>query len=220
MPEIGIICGMAREALALGPLAGHPAVAIAISGARPDRAEAEALRLAGSGCRALVSWGIAGGLDPELPPGALLTPGLVIDQDGQRMQLHPDMIGASPGAAILGLDEMVMSVRAKAALAETGAVAVDMETHRVARAGLEAEIPVVAIRAVGDPAGRALPQLVASALGDDGRPRIGAVIWGLIRRPKDLPALVKVKQDTDLALAALLSSAPKLSDALISDARA
>jgi hypothetical protein len=106
--------------------------------------------------------------------------------------------------AILGLDRMVLSTAEKAALhARTGAVAVDMESHRVAVAAAAAGLPVLAVRAIGDPAGRALPALAARALGEDGRPRIGPVVAGLLRRPGDLAALLRVRRDTEAALAAL-----------------
>jgi hypothetical protein len=75
----------------------------------------------------------------------------------------------------------------------TGAVAVDMESHRIARVAAEsgAGLPALAIRAIGDPAGRALPALAATALGEDGRPRVGPVAAGLMRRPGDLAALLR-----------------------------
>ena len=214
MAEIGILCGMVREAEALGDLAHDPRVAVAISGARPDKAEAEARRLARNGCRLLVSWGIAGGLAPAYRPGEIIVPSAVMNSRGERFGLRPDLVGRKPGPVMLGLDEVVLSVRAKAALAATGAVAVDMETHRVAMVGQEHEIPVIAIRAVADPAGLALPKLAATALGEDGRPKIGSVVLGLLTRPFDLPALLTLKENTDDAITALGAEAAVLGEAV------
>ena len=67
-PAVGIVCGMVSEVRALGRWADDPRITIAVSGARPERAEAEARRLVAEGCRALMSWGVAGGLDPALVP--------------------------------------------------------------------------------------------------------------------------------------------------------
>ena len=221
----GIVCGMVSEVRALGRWADDPLVGIGISGARPDRAEAEARRLVAEGCRALLSWGVAGGLDPALAPGDLVIPGEVVAEDGGSWPLSHTVIarldrtiqtaemprpsrGMTGTGAILGLDRMVLSVAEKAALFErTGAVAVDMETHRVAQVAAEAGLPALAIRAIGDPAGRALPALAARALGEDGRPRIGPVVAGLLRRPGDVAALLRVRRDTEAALATLTAVA-------------
>ncbi len=217
----GIVCGMISEVRALGRWADDPRIAVAVSGARPDRAEAAARRLVAEGCRVLLSWGVAGGLDPALAPGEVVIPREVVAEDGARFPLSDTVIarldraiqtgemprssrGRAGSGAILGLDNMVRTVAEKADLYQrTGAVAVDMESHRVALAAAAAGLPFLAVRAIGDPAGRTLPALAARALGEDGRPRIGPVVAGLLRRPGDLAALLRVKQDTDAALAAL-----------------
>ena len=185
-PYLGIVCGMVSEVRALGRWADDPRIGIGISGARPERAESEARRLVAGGCRVLVSWGVAGGLDPALAPGDLVIPGQVVAEDGGSWPVAPDLRAAvvagipSPRQGqggeptLLGLERMVLSAAEKAALhARTGAVAVDMESHRVALVAAAAGLPMLSLRAIGDPAGRALPALVARALGEDGRPRIG-----------------------------------------------
>ena len=81
-PVLGIVCGMVSEVRALGRWADDPRIGIGISGARPGRAEAEARRLVAEGCRALVSWGVAGGLDPALAPGDLVIPAEIVAENG------------------------------------------------------------------------------------------------------------------------------------------
>ena len=226
----GIVCGMASEARALGRWANDPRIGIGISGARPGRAEAEARRLVAEGCRALLSWGVAGGLDPALVPGDLVIPAEVVAEDGRNWPVSQELSAAlaagvpSPlrgegqggGRHLLGLDRMVLSAAEKAALFErTGAVALDMESHRVALVAAAAGLPFLAVRAIGDPAGRALPALAARALGEDGRPRIGPVVAGLLRRPGDLAALLRVKRDTEAALAELAAVAETLIPAIL-----
>lgn len=217
-PVLGIICGMTSEVRALGRWANDPRIGIGISGARPDRAEAEARRLAAQGSRVLLSWGVAGGLDPELSPGSVVIPTNVLTQDEESwpasIYLRAAVVAGShssrcredqgEGGHLLGLDRMVLTVTEKATLfRHSGAAAADMESHRVALVAAEAKLPMLVIRAIGDPAGRALPALVTRALGEDGRPRIGQVIAGLLRRPGDLGALLRAKRDADAALAAL-----------------
>ena len=228
--DCGIVCGMVSEVRALGRWADDPLIGIGISGARPGRAEAEARRLVAEGCRALMSWGVAGGLDPALVPGELVFPAVVVAEDGGSWPLSRDLRAAvtagvpSPrrgegqggGPTLLGLERMVFSAAEKAALFErSGAVAIDMESHRVALVAAAAGLPFLALRAIGDPAGRALPALVARALGEDGRPRIGPVVAGLLRRPGDLAALLRVKRDTAAALAALAAVAETLIPAIL-----
>jgi hopanoid-associated phosphorylase len=217
---------MQSEVRALGRWADDPRVRIGVSGARPEHAETEARRLVADGCRVLLSWGVAGGLDPALVPGDLVIPAAVREEDGRSWTLSTEILGAvvdgAPslprrrGGRLLGLDRMVLSVAEKAALFERATVvAVDMETHRVALVAAEAGLPTVAIRAIGDPAGRALPELATRALDADGRPRIGPAIAGLLRRPGDLGALLRVKRDTDAALATLASAADQAIPAVL-----
>lgn len=210
-PVIGVIAGMESELSALGALRTDPRIATGVSGARPDQAEREARRLAAMGCRLLVSWGVAGGLHPGLRPGTLVAGTEVIEESGVRHVLVVPPIPDLRRARLMGLDRPAMTARDKAALhAASGADAVDMESHRIARAGEAAALPVMAIRAVGDPAARALPRLAADALGADGRPRIARVVLGLLTEPWALPALIRLKSDTDAALAALATFATRL----------
>ena len=70
------------------------------------------------------------------------------------------------------------------------------------------------MRAVSDPACRALPKVAAGALDADGRPRIASVLAGVLRSPADLPALVSAARDSRAALAALRNAADAVFGAL------
>ena len=206
-PLLGIVSGMQSELETLGPWRNDPRIAVAVSGARPGRAEAEARRLVVGGCRALLSWGIAGGLDPALTPGTLVVGEAVVDERGARDPLAV-IEGVAP-VTLAGLDHPVFLPDEKTSLrATSGAVAVDMETHRLARVGADAGCRVFAVRAIADPAERGLPRLVQHALDESGRPRIGRVLRELLARPADLRAILRVKKETDEALAALERAAP------------
>lgn len=222
---LGIICGMASEARALGRWAEDGPVRIGISGAVPERAEAEARRLVEAGCRLLMSWGVAGGLDPEARPGDLVIPSAVVDETGGCWPFSPELGAAAAagmpapfrwedhgqGRCILGLDRLVASPEDKQALfALTGALTVDMETHRVAQVAAAGRVPVLAVRAVGDPVEGRLPALVERVLGEDGEPRLGQVALGLMERPWDFAPLMRLKRETDAALEALGRAAERV----------
>jgi adenosylhomocysteine nucleosidase len=118
--------------------------------------------------------------------------------------------------AIVGSDKLLLDASAKTALrASTGAAAVDMESHRVAAVAAEAGLSCFAVRAISDPASRALPRLAKDALAPDGRARIGAVIGGLFRHPGDLPSLVAAARDSRAALAALRGAADAVLQSLL-----
>ena len=102
--------------------------------------------LDGFGCwGGIISFGCAGGLDPELASGdcvvatSVLTPDGVIATDPDWSRVLLDRLpGARPGL-LAGTDAPLATAAAKAALwRDAGAVAVDMETHAAALAGLDA----------------------------------------------------------------------------------
>lgn len=213
---------MAAEARALGRWTDHPGVRVAVTGARPEAAEAAARTLSAAGAGILLSWGIAGGLDPRHAPGTLVVGTAVITPSRRCIVLTvvPDGIPGTVAGPLLGADAVLLSPAVKAALhGDTGAIAVDMETHRVAEVALSSGLRCAAVRAVSDPAGRSLPALAASALGPDGQPRIGAVFAEIVRRPGDLPALLRAATDSRAALAALRSAADAVIGALLAGPR-
>lgn len=198
---LGIVCGLESEADALG-IAG-----VAISGARPDMAEAQAARLADSGATALLSIGLAGALAPDLSPGDLLVPERILAA-GQSFPTDA-MLGSRLGlpvqpVALAGADTVVASPTAKARLyKETGAAAVDMESHRVARVAANRAIPFLAIRIIADPADRAIPSAADGAIRIDGSVDVLKTIMRLATRPWQLPALIALGRDSATAHARL-----------------
>lgn len=192
---------MGAEVRALGPLARHPWVQVGVSGAVPGRARDLARAMVAAGCGRLVSFGLAGGLDPALVPGDLVRP-LAVAWDGGRA----DLVGGVDGL-VWGSAAMILTAQDKSALhAATGAVCVDMETQGLVGLG----VPVTACRAIADPEGRDLPEYVRHALGPDGRPRLGPILAGLARRPASLRALLALRADSAAGLATLARAARDL----------
>ncbi len=214
MKRLGVITGLTREADCLNvfPAARRPLVRC--SAARTERAYNQSLDLIAEGCQGLVSFGTAGGLMPDLEPGALVLADSVVRDDGkvfqaskpwlERMEKAVDGLGAVTGAAIAGSDTVVANPEAKRVLAaKTSAVAVDMESHAVARAAEQAGVPFLVVRVVADSLERTLPEWILGTVGESGGTRPGAVLSGLAQHPWDLPALVGLAGDNRKAMAAL-----------------
>ncbi len=215
MQDLGFVVGLRSEAARL-IRAGAPADRIGVAAGDPLRAETLAGDLAKRGVAALLSFGVCGGLDPLLRAGDLIVTECVAGEaaaaapdwaDALRAGLHAQGRVAKHGA-VAGADAPVTTPRAKDALYEASrACAVDMESVGVIRAAVAAGTPFLAIRAVGDDAHAALPKAVQNAMAPDGRTKIGAVIGGLARRPQDLPAVMRLGEGMNAALAALEAAA-------------
>lgn len=224
-PAVGIVCGMKSEARAVRGASER--FAVRVSGADVGRAGEAAQALADAGAAALVSFGLSGALDPSAAPGRLVIPIRTILPDGNsvasdaelfaRLTAHAESLahphfGPAPlTAAIAGTDSIISTAADKAVLrARTGAVAVDMESHAVARAAKQAGLPFVAIRAIADPSDRAIPPAAMAGIAPDGTIRLIAVIGKLMIRPQDGPILMRLGRDSAAGLSSLRRAARHL----------
>jgi hopanoid-associated phosphorylase len=190
-------------------------LAVAAVGGDAARAAREAERLLAEGAAGLVSFGIAGGLDPALASGMLLLPRAVRGDGEERWEVESQWRRrlattlATAGLAVsegdlLGAGAVAASAEDKRALFQrTGAAALDLESHAVARVAARAERPFVALRALADPAGRDLPPAALVGLDAQGRPAVGPVLAALAKDPRQVAALFRLARDTQRALAAL-----------------
>ncbi len=103
-------------------------------------------------------------------------------------------------AKLFGANEIIDSASKKAALFQNHkAVAVDMESHGAARAAALAGVPFIAIRAIADPADRALPPAALGAVGPDGSTLVLKTLGAALRDPKQFPGLMKLGADSAAA---------------------
>ncbi|HTH17693.1 MAG TPA: hypothetical protein VL974_13635 [Magnetospirillum sp.] len=200
---IGIVTGLRAEARLLR---GLPLVACA--GSEP---EAAARALVAAGARRLLSFGLAGGLDPALPAGTLVLANRVMTADGQVWATDPSWRHACARpemteAPLAGSNDAVAHCADKATLRNaTGAVAVDMESHHVARVAAEAGLPFLSLRAIADPAHRSLPKAVIKVVDGQGTISTGAVLWAALRHPL---AMALLARDAGKAIRALRRAVP------------
>lgn len=217
MTRLGVVTGLAAEAdcihraAATLPEKKKPLTYCAAASAARARAGAE--RLLAEGAGALISFGIAGGLDIGLAPGSLVVADAVAPPEGPSIETDPQWRGSfvarlDPGeatvATIAGNDQVVATVADKRALLDrTGAVAVDMESHGVAAVARAASVPLLVLRVIADPAARAVPSIAVGALGADGRARPAPLLGRLATKPWELLPLVRIAFDSRRALRVL-----------------
>lgn len=158
----------------------------------------------------IASFGLCGALDPDLKVGeGIIADGVISGEErwstdaAWSTRLRAALPGWRSGDVAAG-DVIVGSPADKAALRRTsGAATVDMESHAVAAAAAAAGVPFVVVRAVSDVADRALPKAALAGFKADGDPDIAAVIAALVRRPRELPAMIRVGLDSEAAFKAL-----------------
>lgn len=169
------------------------------------------------GVSGIISFGIAGGLAPHLVPGDwVVASGVrngndVIATDRPWTQRLLEMLPGAVHAEVAGADAVVASAEEKRGLhRETGAAAVDMESHIAAKIAADHRIPFVACRVIIDPAHRTLPPAATLGLRLDGTPDVPAVFRSLRQKPSQLPDLIRVASDAYIARRALRSGRRQL----------
>jgi hopanoid-associated phosphorylase len=205
---IGVMTGMASEARLLR----GADVRVISAGGDPAATRIGIERLIAAGADRLVSFGIAGALDPSLKPGDLVLGSAVRVPAVDRFPVDQKWLvraaGKLPDAIVgevLGSSGIIASARDKATLhRDTGAKCVDQESHWVAEAARARGLPFIAIRAIADRANDELPPVVLVGLDREGNPQTGAVLVALLRDPGQVGALIRVALATRKALKALL----------------
>ncbi len=212
MNGLGIVAALAAESRSLGAASGDAGAAtlledgtlLIVSGVGPAAARAGARRLVAERVAALLSWGMAGALDPGLAAGALVLPAEVISPEGLVFKTAPEWRARVSSAMasrhtvcsgrLLTCAEPLGSPAAKShAFRRAGAVAVDMESSAVAEIAAGARLPFLALRAIVDTAADEVPRSALSALTPEaGALRIGRLLAALARAPQELPALLRL----------------------------
>ncbi len=213
------------EARTLGPAVRRPdglsAVSggslLVLSGIGYAAAAVGARSLVDAGACALLSFGLAGGLDPRLSAGAVVIPSEVISREGKRLPTSRDwrenLSAAVRAHCPIANGDLLSSLQAidtltakSAAFRGTGAVAVDMESLAVAEVAAASNVPFAALRVIVDTAADVLPSSVLTAT-RGGQVRIGRLIGGLALAPADLVGLVRLARRYRTAIRSLAAAA-------------
>lgn len=197
--------GMAFEA----KIAAGPGVLVFSRESKRELATAAA-NAARLGYRGIISFGIAGGLTSGLSPGDCVVASAIVESDktlatdaawSSRLR---NVIKGSHYAPILGVDTPVAAPETKRTLHRaTGAAAVDMESHVVARIAAAHGLAFTALRVIVDPSHRAIPRAALLGMGASPRADSAAVLRELIARPSQLSALIRISLDGFVAWCAM-----------------
>jgi hypothetical protein len=217
--RVGVLTGLAAEAKLLARcVALGDSLLVHRTGADPGRARIEAERLATAGARALISFGLAGGIDPARRPGDLIIADRVVLPGGRVVETDAEwrasLLASAPGArlgAIAGTDRMLASAADKS------------------RCSLRRGPPPPTWRATSwrsPPSGPAcrcswcapsatrLGRNVASValvpLREDGTVRFGAVSRALCAKPSEWPAVLALaREETGRGFLSYVGSLPR-----------
>jgi hopanoid-associated phosphorylase len=205
-----IVTGLIQEAR----IAAGPGMTVICSSSDPQQLRALLTVFDPTTIRGVISFGVAGGLDPSLRSGDVVVATEVMAGDARwlaGLSLNDDLIsGIELGSrrvvrgGLAGVEEVVVARARKAALrSHTGAAAVDMESHIAAAYATEAGLPFAAVRVISDPADRSLPALAQRAIKPNGDIDLRSILRGVVRNPRTLSALVSMGIDFNRALRSL-----------------
>jgi nucleoside phosphorylase len=106
------------------------------------------------------------------------------------------ILGGVVVGRIHGSPAIVATVAEKHALhLSSRAVACDMESHVAARVAARHGLPFAVTRVISDAADRPLPPAVQVAMAAGGGLAIGAILWSIVKRPWQVPALIRTARD-------------------------
>ena len=205
-----IVTGLIQEAR----IAAGPGMTVICSSSDPQQLRALLTVFDPTTIRGVISFGVAGGLDPALRSGDVVVATEVMAGDVRwlaGLSLNDELLsGITLGrrrvvrGGLAGVEEVVVARARKAALrSDTGAAAVDMESHIAAAYATEAGLPFAAVRVISDPADRSLPALAKNAIKPNGDIDLRSILRGVVRNPRTLSALVSMGIDFNRALRSL-----------------
>jgi len=169
-------------------------------------AKVAAETLCAKGVSHLVSLGVCGGLHPDVKSGDLILPSALL-MDGQSQHVDTDWherfcasVGDIKTGPIVSVTTAISTPEEKTKLHQSsGAIGVDVESYAVMTVAAEQGIPALTIRTVLDPYDQALPPAALKGVDEKGHTQILPLLAELVKRPQDLPHLIRLGGQSKLA---------------------
>jgi hopanoid-associated phosphorylase len=204
------VCGLAKEAEIVGV-----ADVISVTGGGDAVSLAGKLNALHGDIRGVISVGLAGALSPHLKVGDVVIADQILTgtekwdcYETWRVRLASRLTSNVSGAhqgQIFGSDVIIEQPETKAGLYNTtGALAVDMESQVAARFARARNLPLAGLRVISDDASHVLPPAALVAMRPDGGIALGRVLGSLLRKPGQVPALIRTARASNKAFAELL----------------
>ena len=197
-----VVCGLKREAKIARPESGLVVIGGGDAWSLGKRLDA----IDPVFIEAVISFGLAGALDPSLKVGDLVAPVAVTTVSQERYPTSPEILegwakvlpvgSAFENRVLLGVDKPAMTRTEKIALRRrsAGAAAVDMESHVAAAYAARYKKRFAALRVISDDAQRDLPPVAGRAMRPDGSIDVLGVLAGI-----QMPALIATGRDAGRA---------------------
>lgn len=200
------VTGLAKEAEIVGV-----ADVVAVAGGGDAVSLADKLNALHGDIRGVISIGLAGALSPHLKVGDVVIADQVLTgaetwdcQETWRVRLMSRLPHAFQGQ-LFGSDVIIENPKTKAGLYDTtGALAVDMESQVAARFAAVRNLPLAGLRVISDDASHVLPPAALVAMKPDGGIALGRVLGSLLKKPTQIPALIRTARASNKAFAELL----------------
>jgi adenosylhomocysteine nucleosidase len=205
-----VVTGLVQEAR----IAAGPGMMVICSSSDPQQLRALLTVFDPTSIRGVISFGVAGGLDPSLKAGDIVVATEVTAGDARwfsGLSLGEAQIARAAlkrrrvvRGVLAGAEEVIVAQARKAALRrKTGAAAVDMESHIAAAYAAQYGLPFAALRVISDPAHRTLPSLAKDAIKPNGDIDLAMILRGIARNPRALRGLVSTGIEFNRALRSL-----------------
>ncbi len=200
------VTGMIKEA----GIIGTAGVVVVVGGGDGDGLAQKLDALHGD-IGGVISIGLGGALSALLKVGDVVIGEKIITgtedwecHAGWRNRLASRLAHAHQGL-VFGSDVIIHQAETKTGLYNTtGALVVDMESQVAARFAAKRNLPLAALRVISDDAGHVLPPAALVAMRPDGGISIGKVLWSVMKKPAQIPALIRTGRASSKAFAELL----------------
>ncbi|MFV2061204.1 MAG: hypothetical protein ACC653_11025 [Gammaproteobacteria bacterium] len=223
--SLGIIVALPNEATVLtqespkqhSPLNLSHNVTLVVCGMGSSNAEYAAQLLLEHGISHLLSFGTAGGLNPDCSAGDVIIANSCIDTDGKTVVIDKNwqqrIISVLSQVKSLNIINapicesalVVANVLDKKKLFESNnAAAVDMESTILAKIAHQNHIPFMSLRVIVDPADMAIPLTVMNNMDQNGNVAITKLMMGLITKPGDILSLIYLAKNFTKARKAMM----------------
>ena len=215
-----VVTGTLREGAVL---AGNH-VEVLSGGSDPEALRRKLEAVAGN-CAGIVSFGMAGGIDPSLKLGSVvigkrLTGAFPATCDENWVAALRRLLPRAKVGAVYCDGKLLADVRDKEQMAwASAALCADMESHIAAEVAARANVPFAILRCISDVAQLQLPPAVDFAMRADGGVDVGAVIRSIMSEPGQLPALATTVYGFARAYRSLIKASKLAGDRLAFDLR-